>query len=115
MTSTKRNIIANFVGRGWSGVITLIFMPVYISLMGIEAYGLVGIYLSLFAVLFLLDLGLSTTLNRELAKLSARNENVQQMRNLVRTLELIYWVTAVLIGVCIVLLAPLITHYWIKA
>ena len=46
---------------------SLAFVPLYIKFMGIESYGLVGIFASLLALFGLLDMGLSTTLNRELA------------------------------------------------
>ena len=59
---------------------------------------MVGVYLALFAVFPLLDLGLGTTLNRELTSLSARAGSAQAMRDLVRTLELIYWALAIVMG-----------------
>ena len=46
-----------------------VFVPVYISYLGIEAYGLIGLFATLQAWLSLLDLGLSPTLNREMARL----------------------------------------------
>ena len=76
---------------------------------------MVGVYLALFAVFSLLDLGLGTTLNRELTSLSARAGSAQAMRDLVRTLELIYWALAIVIGVLLTALAPLIANYWINA
>ena len=78
---------------------SLVFVPLYIKFMGIESYGLVGIFASLFALFGLLDMGLSTTLNRELARLSAVPDRAGEMRNLVRTLEIIYWGMAVVIGI----------------
>ena len=47
---------------------SLAFVPLYIKFMGIESYGLVGIFVSLPALFGVLDMGLSTTLNRELTK-----------------------------------------------
>ncbi len=67
------------------------FLPLYIKFMGVEAYGLVGIYASLQVLSGLLDMGLSGTLNREMARLSIFPGREQQMRNLVRSLEMIYW------------------------
>lgn len=83
--------------------------------MGIEAYGLVGFYMSLSGVLGILDLGIGATLNRELARLSVIDESVTEQRNLVRTLEAIYWGIAILAGATVVILAPYISHHWIKA
>ena len=74
MSSVKRNIIANYLGSGWIALMSLAFIPFYIRLMGAEAYGIVGVFISLQAMLAVLDLGLSQTLNREMARLSADPE-----------------------------------------
>lgn len=93
---------------------SIAFVPLYIKFMGIESYGLVGIFASLLALFSVLDMGLSTTLNRELAKLSALPDKAQDMRNLVRTLELPYWGLAVLIGIAVVGLSGPIANYWVN-
>jgi O-antigen/teichoic acid export membrane protein len=67
------------------------------------------------AIFSLLDLGLSTTLNREIARLSTLSNTDSRMHDLVRTLELVYWLIAILIGIAVISLAPLITHHWVKA
>ncbi len=111
----KKNVIANFVGNGWTALIALVLIPLYIGFLGIEAWGIVGIFISLQSFCVLLDLGLSATLNRELARLSVHNDKAQEMRDLVRTMELIYWAVAILIGVAIFALAPVIANYWVQA
>ena len=40
----KRNVLANFAGRAWSALMALAFLPLYIRFLGIESYGLVGIF-----------------------------------------------------------------------
>ncbi len=93
---------------------SLIFIPLYIKFMGIEAYGLIGIFISLMVLFTILDMGLSSTLSRELARLSATPESEQESRDLVRTLELVYWAVGILIGLALVMLAPLIAQHWIQ-
>lgn len=82
--------------------------------MGITAYGLVGIFATLQTIFGLLDMGLSATLNREMARLSLRSEKNQEMRNLVRTMELIYWAISAIIGIAVVAIAPLIAKHWLQ-
>ncbi len=113
-SSVKQNIIANFAGKAWTSIMSLVFIPLYIKFMGIEAYGLIGIFVSLMALLSILDMGLSSTLSRELARLSASEDTAQESRDLVRTLEFVYWGVGILIGLGFVVLAPLIAHYWVK-
>jgi len=115
MSLLQRNVLANFVGKGWAAVLGLAVVPLYIRILGIEAYGLIGFYITLQAVFAVLDLGLSTTLNRELARFSALPDRAQDMRNLVRTLEVIYWGVALFIGGLVMALSPFIARYWVQA
>jgi O-antigen/teichoic acid export membrane protein len=93
----------------------LAFTPVFIKFIGIESYALIGIYTSLRALFAVLDMGLSLTLNRELARLSVIEGADQLSRDLVRTFELVYWAIGILIGGMLVACAPLITHHWLHA
>ena len=111
----KKNIAANFVGSIWQAIMGLVFIPLYIKFMGIESYGLIGIFATLQVIFGLLDVGLGSTLTREMARLSVFPHKEQEMRNLVRTLETLYWSVAVFVGIAIVLLSPIIAHHWIKA
>jgi len=113
--SVRHNITANFAGKAWKGIFSLAFVPIYIKLMGVEVYGLLGIFLSLSALFALLDMGLSATLNRELSRLSVAEDSAQESRNLVRTFEVLYWGIGILIGIAVIILAPLITKYWINS
>jgi O-antigen/teichoic acid export membrane protein len=114
MSAVRRNLIANFAGKGWAALISLAFVPLYIWFLGIEAYGLIGVYLTIYGVMSLLDLGMGTTLNRELARYSVQPESGAQMRDLLRTLEAIYWSMGISVGLAIVLLAPAVAPHWIK-
>jgi len=108
-------LIANYAGKIWTGIINLALVPLYIKFMGIEAFALVGFYLTLQSLLVLFDFGLSTTVNRELARHSSLLGEEQQMRNITRTLEIVYWSIAGIIGIGMLLLSPVIASYWLKA
>jgi len=114
MKSVKRNIAANFVGNIWQAFMALAFIPLYIKFMGIESYGLIGVFASLQALFIVLDFGLGATLSRELARLSVLPDKSQEMLDLCRSLEIIYWSIAVLIGLIVVAFAPLIAYHWVK-
>jgi len=114
-STLKKNIGANFAGSVWQALMALVFVPLYIKFMGIESWGLIGIFTTLQAMFGLFDMGLSCTLNREMARLSVLPSKEQEMRNLVRTLEVLYWSVAVFAGIVIVSLSPFIAHHWIKA
>ena len=115
MSLVRKNIIANLIGSGWVALISIAFIPLYIYFMGVESYGLVGFYMTLQALFALLDMGMTATVSRELARLSALHGKEQEMRNLVRTLEAIYWAVALLIMAVVALLSPWIATKWLNA
>lgn len=115
MVRVKVNVLANFAGVGWSAIMQIVFVPVYVKLMGIEAYGLVGLYVMVQAACQILDLGISPTMNREMARYSAQPEKATEARDFVRTLEIGYWLIGVIIGAMLMAGAPLIASHWIKA
>lgn len=80
-----------------------------------ESYGLVGFYGTLLGSMSILDLGLSTTLNRELARFRSQPDDVSKIRNLAFSLEVIYWLIGVLIAILVVALSGYISLHWIKA
>jgi O-antigen/teichoic acid export membrane protein len=111
----KTSLIANLAGNGWSALLQLICIPFYIRLMGIESYGLIGIYLILQTILQVLDIGLSPTMNREMARYSVHKEKMEEARDLVRTLEVGYWCTGVVIGLSLFAAVPWLSTHWIHA
>ena len=112
--STKINVLANFAGSIWMAAFTVIFVPLYLPYIGIEAYGLIGIFTSIQAFIILLDFGLSPTLNRELARLAATSDQVQTMHDLKRTLEIPNWLSALTIGLLLAAASPIIAAYWVQ-
>ncbi len=87
--SLKRNVVANYVGQGWRVIMSLAFVPLYIKYLGIEAYGLIGIFAMLQAWLGLLDMGMRPTLAREMARFTGGARNVQSIWDLLRSIEVI--------------------------
>ena len=69
-------MLVNFLGRGWGALLSIALTPVYIKFLGIEAYGLIGVFITLQSLLSILDMGLGTAANREMAVLSVRQEKI---------------------------------------
>jgi O-antigen/teichoic acid export membrane protein len=114
VSRVKKNFVANLAGSGWTALTGLICTPLYIKFLGMEAYGLIGFYLTLNGVIQILDLGLSPTMTREMARYSALPEKAGEARDFVRTLEIGYWAIGIMIGVIIYFAAPFIATHWIK-
>ena len=113
MSIIKKNIIANFAGNAWSTCLSLIFIPVYIHFMGIEAYGLIGIFIIIQTLSSLLDVGIGTTINREMARFSVSKDRIRETQNILRTLECVYWLIAFLVVAIVLTAAPYISHKWV--
>ncbi len=111
----SRNIAANFTSSLWTVITGPVLIAVYVRFIGIEAYGLLGIFTTLQIVFTLFDLGLSVTLNRELARLSVRADTGEEARNLVRTMEVLYWCIGGVSTLIFSALSPLLAHHWIRA
>ena len=109
----KKNIVFNIAGKFWSTLIGLIFVPIYLRLLGAEAFGLVAFFTVLLSTLQLLEFGLGTTISRELARFSTTDE-APRARDMCRTFEVIYFLVAICIGTLIVLLAPVLAVGWLR-
>jgi O-antigen/teichoic acid export membrane protein len=111
--SVGRNVVANSFATGWTAILGLAVLPFNVRFLGVEAYGLLGVYATFLALALILDVGLSPTVNRELARLSTEPGSGGRMRTLVRSLEVVNWGVAMFAGAVLVLLAPVIARYWL--
>ncbi|MCI0552427.1 MAG: oligosaccharide flippase family protein [Anaerolineae bacterium] len=111
----RRNVIANFFGQVWPSLLAFLFVPIYIQYLGVEAYGLIGIFTSFVAIIAILDLGLSTTAKREMALKRSQPSFAGEARNIVRTMEIVYGLVALLIALSFVLAADQLAADWITA
>lgn len=93
----------------------LIFVPYYIHFLGMDAYGLIGLYTLMQAWLSLLDMGMTPTLSREMARFSAGAHNPQSIHNLLRTLEIVVFSFALLIGAGIWASSDFLATDWLKS
>jgi O-antigen/teichoic acid export membrane protein len=113
--SLKKNVIANYLGQGWTALIGLIFVPIYIDYLGMEAYGLIGVFTLLQSWLSILDMGMTPTLSREMARYTAGAHSAQSIRDLLRTLEWMCAAIAITIGVVIWFCSHWLSTHWLQA
>ncbi len=109
-----KNVSANLIGGGWNGLLIVFATPWYVSLLGMEGYGLVGFWLLMQIVLSLCDLGLGATLLQEFAASEGQMGNGDRRRDLLRTLEYIYWPLAAFQTVAVLLFSDWIANNWLK-
>ena len=107
------NLIANFVGQGWRGLMSLLFVPFYVQILGVEAYGLIGLYASLQLALALLDAGLRPTLAREMARFTGGAMNAAAIRIILRSIELPLLALSLAIALIMFAAAPWLAESWV--
>ena len=115
MSGARRNLAANAAGTLWFGALTVALVPVYVRLLGVEAFGLVAFQTTLAGIVALFDAGLGVTTNRELARLSVTADGASEARAYTRTTELAYWVIGGSVGAILLAATPLIAGRWISA
>lgn len=107
MSTVRRNLFANFAAKGFVAAAGLVFIPLYIHFLGIEAYAIVAVLPAISALSTILDFGLTPAINRQLASLSVEPDPGQRMRDLVRTCEIVVWVLAVAVGIGTAMVVPM--------
>ena len=112
--SIKRNIVANYLGQGWTAAMGLAFIPIYIRYLGMEAYGLIGLFAVMQAWLTLLDIGMTPTLNREMARYTGGAHTAQSIGDLLRSLEILCFSLTVVIGLGVWAASGYLATDWLK-
>jgi len=115
MTLLRTNILANYAGQAWMALMAVAFVPAYLRILGIEAFGLVGLMLSIQAMSLALDLGMGGVMNRELARRSVDPSTFGTAGHLVRTLEWLVWPIAAFIVVALWLSSGWLATHWLHA
>lgn len=111
----KRNIIANFLGKIWPSLLGLLLVPVYLKYLGVEAYGLIGFFVSLQGLMAFLDMGLSTASVREIARDSVTEADKIRQLDLVYTFQSVYWGVAILLASVFFFASRWLAYEWITS
>ena len=113
--SLRNNVLANYTAQGWRSLIQIVFIPLYISYLGIESYGLIGIFAVLQSWLALLDMGMRPALGREMARFTGGAHDAQSIWDLLRSIEIISIGIAASSALGVYLWAPWLATHWIHA
>lgn len=111
--SSKGKTIFILISRVIIAVVGIIFVPVYVRLIGPESYGLVAFYATLAGAMLILDLGLSTAISRQVSILEATEGHEKEIKDLIFSVETIYWSIGLISGVLIILYADFLARAWV--
>lgn len=110
----RRNLVANYLGQSWTAIVGLAFVPLYIRYLGIESYGLIGLFAVMQAWMTLLDMGTTPTLMREMARYTTGAHSPQSIRELLRSLEIFCFSVAAVIGFGVWSVSGYLASDWLK-
>jgi O-antigen/teichoic acid export membrane protein len=113
LAALRVNILANYIGQIWLAAMGLAFLPVYIRLLGMEAFGLVGLMISFQSILQLFDLGIGSATNRELSRRAHNIALADSARDLVRSAEILIWLLATAAMVMFWFASHFIADHWL--
>lgn len=110
-----RNSLANFAGQGYAAVAALVAMPLFLQLLGAEAFGIIGIFLLLQAWSVLADVGLSPTMARQIAFWKGRAGGLRHLAHRARTYERSIAGIAAVLTLVAVALSEVAAESWLAA
>ena len=110
MSIQQKNLLANYSGQVWTGIASLLCIPFYISILGLEQYGFIGIFALMQSFLPLLECGLGNTLVREVShNVNDKNTSKETHADLLRTVEIFTLTVSIVVGLAFQLFTPEIT------
>ena len=107
------NVLPNLAGVGAGLVFPLLFNIVYYRMLGTEGYGLIGFYGLLALIASLMDLGLSQTTLREVARRAPNPGRAGELQSLVLTLAMISCGLGALVGLLAIASSKWLAASWL--
>lgn len=112
--SLKKNIIFNYIGRFYIVLISILILPLYFKYLGAAAFGLIGIYALMQSWFSIFNLGLTAALSREVAYCYSHENGFLKIKQLLRSLEIIFLLIIFMIAIGIMLSSHWIAYHWLK-
>lgn len=110
-----QNIAISYLGKAWAISSVYIFIPLYVSFLGIEQYGLVAFYASLTGLLMIADLGIANIFARQIARGSNSITSLSERATLLKSLEFVYFFVVAIILVSCWFLSEYIAGNWLNS
>ena len=102
MNLISKNFIANFLSNFWLAFIILIGTPIYVNILGIEKYSLIGFYFTWLVIIGIIDTGISHTISRQIAFFISLKNEKYKIPSLFYSFEIIYWLLMLCLGVILI-------------
>jgi O-antigen/teichoic acid export membrane protein len=112
--SVQKNVISNYIGRAILTILSIVFIPIYIKYLGIEAYGLIGIYTILTSMMMLVDVGMGQTIVREVARYTSKSISFEEIKDTLKTFQYIYFSIGFIALIGIYIFSNVIVIKWLN-
>jgi O-antigen/teichoic acid export membrane protein len=113
MSVVTRNIISNIVGGGLLAVLTIVITPLQVRLLGLEAFGVIGLIAALQIIFTAFDFGLANTVTREIA--ADHSTDKVSSRPLLQSVSTVFWVLAMVTCAVVVSFSDSLASRWLKS
>lgn len=114
-STIRRDLVATYGAQAWIAIMGVMFVPVYIRYLGIEAYGVIGLFATLQGMLVILDLGMTPTLTREIARFTGGERDVVGVRDLLRSVEIVAAIVGITAALIIWAASGWLSQSWLRA
>ena len=108
-------ILANYLGQGWSAAMAIAFLPAYVAILGPASYGLVALFALALSVLAIVDVVVASTLLRESARYKSGQCSSETFLSVVESIKTLTILLAA--GLLVIVLAgsSWAASHWIQA
>ena len=110
----SKNFLMGLTSSIWVAALGFLVVPLYLRYLGIGAYGLIGFFATMQAILSLVDFGIVPTINREVARSKAIGVS-EGLGDLLYMLERIYFLVGLVAAIGIIALSELIANHWLSS
>lgn len=111
--SVFKSISFTLISNLWLTFATLVCTPLYIKFLGIESYGLIGFYITILAIVGVIDSGFSSAAAREIASMNANDSMRLKIKDLFFSLEVVYWPIISLVALIFLYLLNYGNNSWV--
>lgn len=110
-----KGLISNFAVQIILNALNILLIPIYIKFLGVESYGIIGIFAILQTWLTVLDSVISPTISREVSRYFGGENNLDYILKFIKTFETISIIICLLVIIIVSLFSNYMSINWIKS
>jgi O-antigen/teichoic acid export membrane protein len=109
--SNLTNIFSNYGSKIWSILSGIVFIPIYINILGIENYAIIGLYSLLLGIISFADSGMSSAVIKEFSL----DQDPSIKYSLLKKIENLYAIICLSIILVIIIFSDNLANIWLQS